>query len=141
MDAGNQLSSGQPLKGNARMIKRVLVVEDELSIADFLADVVQMLGCESKILTSGAKVLATAKEWRPSLITLDVMMPPPNGIEVLAQLKSDPETAQIPVFIVSVVAGKPEFLAQLDKAQEIFSKPLDTKQFVSKLKLLGELKN
>jgi CheY-like chemotaxis protein len=115
-------------------MKKVLIVEDELSIADFLSDLVGMLGCESKKLTNGAKVLQIAKEWKPDLITLDIMMPPPDGVEVLSQLKADPLTQAIPVFVVSVVAAKKEFMSKFSKAQGVFSKPLDTKQFIAKIK-------
>jgi CheY-like chemotaxis protein len=116
------------------MAKKVLVVEDELSVADFLSDIINLIGCETKKLHSGAKVLSVAKEWKPDLITLDIMMPPPDGLEVLAQLKSDPATEHIPVFVVSVVAHSPDINGPLSKAQGLFAKPLDTKLFISRLR-------
>ena len=115
-------------------MKKVLIVDDELSISDFLVDIVRLMNYEPKVLTSGAKVLKMAKEWKPDLITLDIMMPSPDGIEVLTQLKNDPETASIPIFVVSVVADKSEFRDKLSKAQKVFSKPLDTKKFINDLK-------
>ncbi len=114
-------------------MKRVLVVDDELSISNFVTDIVHLLGYETKTLTSGSRVLATAKSWKPDLITLDVMMPSPDGIQVLRQLKGDPETAAIPVFVVSVVANNDEVRSQLSQAQSIFQKPIDTKEFIAQV--------
>ena len=114
-------------------MKKILIVEDELSIASFIADIVQMLGYEAKVLTSGRKVLEVAKEWRPDLVTLDIMIPPPDGIVVLDQLKKDPDTQAIPVFIVSVVANRPDLKEEFTKAQGIFEKPLDTRRFLEQL--------
>lgn len=109
------------------------MVEDELSIANFIVDVVQMLGFETKMLTTGAKVLQTALEWKPDLITLDLMMPSPDGIEVLRQLKGESKTELIPVFVISVVAQNADILGKIAKANRIFSKPLDTKLFIEEV--------
>ncbi len=111
-------------------MRRALVVEDELSIANFIGDVLQMLGMECKNLTSGSKVIQTAKEWKPDLITLDLMMPSPDGLEILNRLKDDPDTSAIPVFVISVIAAKSDIADKISRADQIFSKPLDTKRFI-----------
>ncbi len=118
-------------------MKKILVVDDELSIVNFISDVVRVVGFEPKFLTNGKKVLATAKEWKPDIITLDIMMPSPNGLEVLSQLKDDPETADIPVYIISAVMNTPEVQAKIHLAQAIFSKPIDTKDFITRLRTLN----
>ena len=115
-------------------MKKILVVDDELSIVNFLSDVVRVLGYESKFLTSGKKVIPTVKEWKPDLITLDIMIPPPNGVEILTQLKADPKTASIPVYIISAVTSTPDVKAILHLAQAVFTKPLDTKDFITQLR-------
>lgn len=118
------------------MLRKVLIVDDESSIANLLGDIVGMLDIETKILNDGTEVLAIAKEWKPDLITLDIMMPGPSGIEVLSQLKSDPQTESIPVFIISVVSQKPEFAIRLASAEKIFEKPIDTKKLVQHIQKL-----
>ena len=120
-------------------MRKILVVDDELSIVNFIADVSRVLGYEPKSLTSGKRVLDVAKEWKPDLITLDIMMPAPNGIEVLDQLKSDPETAAIPIYIISAMTIKPEMQGQIAKAQAVFPKPIDTKEFVRSLRQLEKI--
>ncbi len=120
-------------------MKKILVVDDELSIVNFLSDVVRVLGFEPKFLTNGKKVLATAKEWKPDVITLDIMMPSPNGLEVLDQLKNDPETADIPVYLISALTSNPEVQAKIGLAQAVFSKPIDTKEFIARLRNLDKV--
>jgi CheY-like chemotaxis protein len=118
----------------AETVKKILVVDDELSISNFIGDIIRILGYEHKILTSGKKVLSTAKEWKPDLITLDIMMPAPDGIEVLNQLKSDPETASIPVFVISVVANTSQMADKLSHARCVFQKPIDTKLLIEEIR-------
>ena len=120
-------------------MKKILVVDDELSIVNFISDVVRVVGFEPKFLTNGKKVLATAKDWKPDVITLDIMMPRPNGIEVLTQLKSDPETEKIPVYIISAAITSPEIQAKLSLAQAVFLKPIDTKDFITRLRQFDQV--
>ena len=122
-------------------MSKILIVEDELSIANFIADLFQMLGCETMVLTSGKKVLETVKEWKPDLITLDIMIPPPDGLEVFAALKKDPETKSIPIFIVSAVTKSPEVARAISRADAIFQKPIDTKYFVEQIHKILSKKN
>lgn len=107
------------------MQKKVLVVDDESSLATLIADFVGLLGGESKVLTGGQDVVKTVKVWKPDLVTLDIMMPHPNGIEVLNLLKNDPETRDTPVYVVSVGANMPEYSERLAHAEKKFEKPQD----------------
>jgi DNA-binding response OmpR family regulator len=65
------------------------------------------LGFRVFVGASGAEGLRLAKELRPMLITLDVMMPEVNGWNVLRQLKADPELANVPIIMVTVVDDEP----------------------------------
>ncbi len=98
-----------------------------------MIDLLQMLGLECRNLTSGAGAVKTVKEWKPDLVTLDLMMPSPDGIEVLNALKDDPATAATPVFVISVIAAKSEIAAKVSRANQIFTKPLDTKRFIEEV--------
>ena len=117
-------------------MKKILIIDDELSIVNFITDVSKVLGFDAKFLTSGKKAFSTAKEWKPDVITLDIMIPSPNGLEVLALLKADPETASIPVFVISAVTQNPEIREKLSHAQAVFTKPMDTKDFITHLRNL-----
>jgi PAS domain S-box-containing protein len=82
----------------------VLVVDDEADSRELLTHCIEEFGCRAITAESADDALRTARECRPDLITLDLLMPGTDGWELLAQLKADPELAAIPVVIASVVA-------------------------------------
>jgi CheY-like chemotaxis protein len=106
---------------------RILHVDDEPDIRD----VVDMsLGLnpdfEVRACGSGAEAIATAAEWSPLLILLDVMMPGMDGPTTLAQLRQNPQTSDIPVLFMTARAQNREieqFIAL--GAQGVISKPFD----------------
>jgi two-component system, OmpR family, response regulator len=78
--------------------RKVLVVDDELQVARTLKlglDV--MAGYEVRIESRGEMALAAAREFRPDIILLDVVMPDKRGDDVLRELRGDPDLAAIPV--------------------------------------------
>jgi signal transduction histidine kinase/CheY-like chemotaxis protein len=83
----------------------VLIVDDEAPTRELIAS---YLDSEYRIVTAnaGAEAVKKARELRPDAITLDVFMPDGNGFETLAELRKAPETANIPVIIVSIVDQK-----------------------------------
>ena len=80
----------------------ILVVDDEISARELLAS---YLDSEYRIVMaeSGAEAVKKAQQLRPDAITLDVLMPGGNGFETLVALRKSPETANIPIIIVSIV--------------------------------------
>jgi PAS domain S-box-containing protein len=83
----------------------ILVVDDEVAARELLAS---YLCSEYRIAMaeSGEEAIKQARNLRPDAITLDVMMPGGNGFETLAALKKAPETATIPIILVSIVDQK-----------------------------------
>ena len=84
----------------------VLVIDDERDSRVLMRHYLEDFGCGVITAKGGAEGIAAAKEQRPDLITLDLMMPGMTGWEVLERLKADPEVRDIPVVIVSIVAGE-----------------------------------
>lgn len=80
----------------------VLVVDDERNSNELISVVLREDGYSTASLYRGKDVLNVAKKLKPYVITLDVFLPDTNGWGVLRQLKSDPETARIPILIISV---------------------------------------
>jgi CheY-like chemotaxis protein len=104
-----------------RPLATVLIVEDDPTIAQLL---VVMLRDDFRpvIAETGREALELARSERPAAITLDLMLPDLHGRDVLAALRADPGTAQIPVIVVSAYTRS---LRDVDESQvvRVVSKP------------------
>jgi PAS domain S-box-containing protein len=84
----------------------VLVVEDTAALRDLLLEQVRRMGHRGVGTADGAEGLALARRLSPDLILLDILMPSPDGWEVLARLKRDPATRRIPVLVHTIVEDR-----------------------------------
>jgi adenylate cyclase len=82
---------------------RVLVIDDDATARELIADHLKAEGFSVVTAAGGVQGLKLAKELRPTAITLDVMMPDLDGWSVLAALRKDPELAEIPVIMITIV--------------------------------------
>ena len=101
----------------------VLVIDDDTTVLDLLVRTLGRDGFRVETATDGISGLEKARQLKPSVITLDVMMPGTDGWTVLAGLKDDPATMDIPVIMVSIVDEKG--LGFSLGAAEYLTKPLD----------------
>ncbi len=108
------------------MALRILAVDDEENIVRLLQIRLQALGYEVTTAYDGEAALQTIAECPPDLILLDVMMPNVDGFEVLRRLKASPETALIPVIMLTA-RGQFEDLRRGygDGAEWYINKPFD----------------
>src|ERR1700736_152712 len=83
----------------------VLVVDDEGPARELLASYLDP-EYRTAMAESGAEAVRTAQQLQPDAITLDVLMPGSSGFETLAALRKNPETANIPIIVVSIVDQK-----------------------------------
>lgn len=79
----------------------ILVVEDDKFLLKLLETKLQKEGFGIQTAENGLQALEILKTSRPTLILLDLILPEKNGFEVLAEIKADPETHDIPVLIIS----------------------------------------
>ena len=102
----------------------VLIVDDTASEAVLMASVVKQMGHRVVIASNGEECLAAARSNSPSLILLDVVMPKMDGFNACRKLKKDPETANIPVVIVSTKNQESDkFWAERQGANHYLTKP------------------
>ena len=80
---------------------RILIVEDEQDVADLLRYHLAKDGYDVVVAASGAEVVKRARDLRPEVILLDIMIPQLNGWEVCRRLRSEPETRAIPIIMVT----------------------------------------
>lgn len=80
---------------------KIAIVEDEESLQRVLVEWLGTEGYEAVGITTGTEALERIPQERPDLILLDLILPEINGLDVMRRLKDNPETAKIPVVIVS----------------------------------------
>jgi adenylate cyclase len=81
----------------------ILVIDDDATARELIADHLKAEGFSVVTAAGGVEGLKLAKDLRPTAITLDVMMPDLDGWSVLAALRQDPELAEIPVIMITIV--------------------------------------
>lgn len=109
------------------MKKKVLICDDNSVMLEIFKFVLKKENISVLTLPNGNDLFSTAKLHAPSLIFLDLMMPGKDGIMALKELNGDPETAPIPVVVVSSSVN-PEILSQ---ARELGAKGFIEKPFCS----------
>jgi CheY-like chemotaxis protein len=113
------------------MKKKVLIIEDHPETVEVMETIMKPLGVEVLIAYDGIRGGKLAVSGKPDLILLDIMMPEMNGFEVCRRLKADPETAKIPIVIVSVRSSE-DSLENGKKcgADEYITKPFEPKKLL-----------
>jgi signal transduction histidine kinase/DNA-binding response OmpR family regulator len=109
--------------GTAASAGTVLVIDDENSVHDILRRTLDRYGFRTESASNGKEGLRMARKIRPQAITLDVMMPGMDGWAVLTALKADPELADIPVIMLTVVDNRNAGYAL--GAADYLTKPID----------------
>ena len=84
---------------------KILIIEDDSLVARMYEKVMKFEGMKVSIANDGKEGIQKAKEEKPDLVFCDIMMPQMNGIEVLEHLKTDPETQNIPVVMLTNLSG------------------------------------
>jgi two-component system phosphate regulon response regulator PhoB len=88
--------------------KTVLIADDQPALRQLLRATLSRIGLHVIEATNGSEALTLARQERPDLVLMDVGMPQMDGLEVCRALKADPDTAQIPVFILTARAQQIE---------------------------------
>jgi CheY-like chemotaxis protein len=112
---------------------KILIVDDDTVILDFLIDLLQD-EISVSYTSESAKALELGKLHKPDLILLDVMMPVMDGFEVCALLKADPETQHIPIVFLTGKTDTKDMAKGLELgAIDYITKPFDPEIVTSKI--------
>jgi CheY-like chemotaxis protein len=114
---------------------RVLVVDDEATIRELIADALREPGYEVQTAGNGVEALAIVHRWLPDVIVLDLMMPRLDGTGFTELLRVNPEFAHVPVLLVTAAYGA-EAAAQQVGARAWLSKPFELDYLVQQVALL-----
>jgi CheY-like chemotaxis protein len=107
----------------------ILVIDDDSAVRDLMSRSLTKVGFHVVAAASGEEGLRLAKQLRPLVITLDVIMPDWDGWTVLNKLKADSELAEIPVIMVTIVDN--EAMGRDLGASSYLIKPVDRERLVT----------
>jgi CheY-like chemotaxis protein len=111
---------------NGETKKRILLVDDDRELLWLLVNVLDTKGVEVDVATTGLQAMRRAKENRPDLILLDIMLPDISGYEVCELFKKDPALRDIPVMVVTALNNFAEKERALELgAADFMGKPFD----------------
>src|SRR2546423_4930653 len=120
-----------------RMKSKILVVDDEPDALEVLGFKLKEAGYIPLFAKDGTRALAMARDDRPALIVLDLMLPEVDGLEVCKILRRDPTTAMIPIIMLTARAAEMDRVIGLELgADDYVTKPFSARELVLRIKKL-----
>jgi two-component system alkaline phosphatase synthesis response regulator PhoP len=116
---------------------RVLVVEDDLDIADLIRRYLLKGGFEVDVRASGRDALSAIALQLPDVLVLDVMLPQVSGLDICRSVRADEKTASLPIIMLTARADEAERIAGLDLgADDYIGKPFSPGELVARVRAL-----
>jgi len=112
------------------MNARVLVVDDDLTIAEVVGDYLRDAGLETRHAADGPTALSLAREWPPDLVVLDLMLPGIGGLEVCRRLRATPGgQPPVPVIMLTALGEEADRVLGLETgADDYVTKPFSPRE-------------
>ena len=107
------------------MVPRILVVDDEADFIELVKFRLAGLGCEFLVASDGVQALSQARQCKPDLILLDILLPDLDGLSVCDILRRQPATKKIPIIFMSALSSEVTKRTVAMHADDFFTKPLD----------------
>jgi len=114
---------------------RILIVEDQADVAQLIEVVLMGEGHTVAVARDGAQGLMMARDWKPDLILMDIMLPGVDGGTLIARLRREAETAELPIIAMSASRTLRERTAELE-ADALLSKPFDVDALLVQVQFL-----
>ena len=115
MEPSQTPASATPPETETSHAKRILLVEDDDALANVYITRLQNEGFDVRRVANGEEALATALNYHPHLVLLDVMMPKVSGFDVLDILRNTPETANLKIIMLTALSQQ----SDKDRAQAL----------------------
>lgn len=120
----------------------VLAVDDNLQNLELVLAYLEDVECETVSAADGTSALEIIKSRHPDLVLLDVMMPKISGFEVCKKIKRDPQTADIPVIMVTALNELGDIERAIQSGTDDFlSKPINKWELVTRVRTMLKLKH
>jgi DNA-binding response OmpR family regulator len=115
----------------------ILVVDDDPVILKLLEVNFEMEGFTVLVAHDGEEGIEVARQDRPDVIVSDIMMPKRSGLELVSELKGDPDTSDIPIILLSAKAQNADVRTGLDSgADDYVTKPFEPLDLVDRVNAL-----
>ncbi|MFZ3048468.1 MAG: response regulator [Desulfatirhabdiaceae bacterium] len=122
--------------------EKILLVDDEESNLRLLIQWLIPLGYDIELASNGDEAVFKARNSRPDLIILDIMMPVMDAYEACRIIKEDPETKNIPIIMVTALSDRESKLKGLSvSANDFLAKPIDQTELTIRVKNLLKIKS
>ena len=123
------------------MAKKILAVDDEKHILRLVQINLEKAGYEVVTGTNGREAVEKVRSEKPELVVMDVMMPEMDGFEALKQLKADPETANIPVIMLTAKAQDADVFHGWQSGADLYlTKPFNPMELLTFVKRIFDAK-
>ena len=121
------------------MSKHVVLVEDELNIAEAIRFLLGREGWRVETLANGSSAADVIRKARPDLVMLDVMLPGKSGFEILAELREDETLAQLPILMLTARGQtRDREMAMKAGVSRFMTKPFSNAEMLSAVRELTE---
>ena len=114
---------------------RILIVEDQADVAQLIEVVLVGEGHTVAIARDGAQGLMMARDWKPDLILMDIMLPGVDGGTLISRLRREAETRDLPIIAMSASRTLRDRTAELE-ADALLSKPFDVDALLVQVQFL-----
>ena len=115
------------------MVPRILIVDDERDFIELVQYRLAGLGCEFIVANDGVQALSQARQFKPNLILLDILLPDLDGLTVCEILRRQPSTKKIPVIFMSALSSEVTKRTVAMQADDFFTKPLDMERLQQRI--------
>lgn len=133
MSKYEQTSRGPAVQKSDGTPVRILVVDDEVSLADLLKMALRYEGWEVRTAHDGLSAVKAAREFKPDAVVLDIMLPDIDGLEVLNRLRAD--GSEIPVLFLTAKDSLDDRIAGLTAGGDDYvTKPFSLEEVVARLR-------
>jgi two-component system, OmpR family, alkaline phosphatase synthesis response regulator PhoP len=119
------IAHGSQVADFIRVASTILIVDDEGDFIELVKFRLSALGCEFLVASDGIQALSQARQFKPDLILLDILLPDLDGISVCEILKRQPATKKIPIIFMSALSAGVTRRTVAIQAEDFFTKPLD----------------
>jgi DNA-binding response OmpR family regulator len=117
--------------------RSIVVIEDEDAIRDVVAYNLERAGFRVATAADGREGLLRVREHRPDLVVLDLMLPELDGLDVCRALREDPDTALLPVIMLTAKGAEDDIVAGLGAgADDYVTKPFSPRELVARIEAM-----